>query len=853
MLSGINRQDPANLVTDGSAREIVNLRPKDGAYRPVGTKTANISEAGDIAYIHEIDQRFKTILFWDATGEVWKYTVYDNGDAGTTQTLTGLTIPTLKTVSALNSTLILVFESAGVLTSQRLIFNKDTELYKVVGSLPAVPFCSIASEAVPADNAYSYVFRPDTQAKADEAAEAILNTTLKVMNADKGEDYYTGPVMIMLAWELMDGSEIKQTIPIWWTGSQLSIVSVEDVVCPVTWAAYALRLTTTMNTEDLYQIVNDYTGIVAGLNIYATKMVAPTRGDATFDDSGKIVVPSLLPTFPSYSSPDSLHDETLFYLVKKIPLANLVTTLYPPAATPGYILEGPFADLSTRQSVGVNQFSHHDIAFRGSFSYNNRVFGFDVDTKLFKGFSLDGYINGSLSSSGGNSYYLGAEIDINTNSGVKTVFTGWGSALNYYSSSSYSIIQFFFNKFYGYPDSRATTLRLFCKNNLGVIYKLRTYSMVRIESFNYSVMAGGYESLLSYLLSSLTPTALNTVDDTHRDANRVQATGLDNIFKYPAENSYRIGSGKVLGISSNAIALSQGQFGEYPLYCFTTEGVWAMMMGSGDILIDSVKPLLRDVCNNPSSIRQIDGGVIYTTANGLMLLSGSQSQELSVQVEGEYASPLRALASYGDILCDKNIANVKTYLCSTDILTYLSGAHIGYDYIENEIICSNASYSYSWVFNLNYKAWHKVSEAFTGFVDSYPICYGKRLVDGVCSLYNVTQEDYNGDVPVMLETREVKYTGGGYKKLVRSLIGCIVSHDDIDNRVSVQVFGSPEPGRWYRLSCSNIFGSLADFLLGRSPFSCRYFIYLISGKVENGSLFTHIEADLDIKFSRKLR
>ena len=850
MLSGINRQDPANLVTDGSAREIVNLRPKDGAYRPVGTKTANISEAGDIAYIHEIDQRFKTILFWDATGEVWKYTVYDNGDAGTAQTLTGLTIPTLKTVSALNSTLILVFESAGVLTSQRLIFNKDTELYKIVGSLPAVPFCSIASEAVSADNSYFHVLRPDTQAKADEAAEAILNNTLKVMNADKGEDYYTGPVMIMLAWELMDGSEIKQTIPMRWGGSQLSIVSGE-VVCPVTWAAYALRLTTTMNTGDLYQIINDCTGIVAGLNIYATKMVAPTRGDATFNDAGDIVVSSLLPTFPAYS-PGSLHDETLFYLVKKIALADLVTTLYPPAATPGYILEGPFTDLSTRQSVGVNQFSHHDISFRGSFSYNNRIFGFDVDTKLFEGFSLRGYIMPTnLNESGGSPYYLGTEFDINTSEGVKTVFSGWAGSFDYYIDYAHTIPHFHIRRYYGYPDHRATTMRLFYKNSIGSIYLLRSFSLLSIPAMNYAVISDKY-TYLSFAIPSST-TALTTVDDTHRDSNRVQATGLDNIFIYPAENSYRIGSGKVLGISSNAIALSQGQFGEYPLYCFTTEGVWAMMMGSGDILIDSVRPLLRDVCNNPSSIRQIDGGVIYTTANGLMLLSGSQSQELSVQVEGEYASPLRALASYGDILCDKNIANVKTYLCSTDILTYLSGAHIGYDYIENEIICSNASYSYSWVFNLNYKAWHKVSEAFTGFVDSYPICYGKRLVDGVCSLYNVTQEDYNGDVPVMFETREVKYTGGGYKKLVRSLIGCIVSHDDIDNRVSVQVFGSPEPGRWYRLSCSNIFGSLADFLLGRSPFSCRYFIYLISGKVENGSLFTHIEADLDIKFSRKLR
>lgn len=847
LLTGTNRKDPANLVADGSAREIINLRPKNGAYRPVGTKTAGLSVAGDIHYIHEIDDRYMAVIFYDSTAEVWKYTVYDNNVSNAAQTLTGLTSPTLKTISSLNSTLVIVLETAGVMSSHKLVFDKDTEIYRVFGSLPAVPFCSLSSEAVTADDENTLM-----DITVTEITDSVLTLLKKMMDTEHGDEYYTGPILVMLAWEMIDGSEIKQSIPIWWTGSYMSVESAGSTeIARFMWKAYKLRLTCSMSANDLDNISETYKGIISGLVIYATKMQEPKKGEVVLDVDGHIIMSLLLPVFPSYS-PETLKDESLFYLVKKIPISELSATLHP-SGTDGYVLEGPFNDLSSRDSLGINQSSHHDLAFNGSFSYNSRLFGSDTQTKLFAGFLLDGYINGSLSETGGNSYYLGAEIDINTSAGVKTVFTGWGSALNYYSSSSYSIIQFFFNKFYGYPDSRATTLRLFCKNNLGVIYKLRTYPMVRIESFNYSVMVGGYETLLSYSLSSLTPTALTTVDDTYRDANRVQATGMDNIFVYPAENSYRIGNGNILGLSTNAVALSSGQFGEYPLYCFTTDGVWAMASGNGDILIESIRPLLRDVCSNPASLLQIDGGVVYATTKGLMLLSGSSAVELSAQAEGKYVSPLKDLVSYSEATSDANIAQLSEYLCATDILTFLSGAKFGYDHIEGEIICSNPSYAYSWVFNLEFKAWHKISESFAGFVNRFPVCYGKRNGTGTQSLYALSSETFSGDISVLFETREVKFTGGGYKKIIRSLLGCFVSHASIDNRVSIQVYGSPDTQSWYRLSCSNVFGKLSDLLLGRSSFSCKQFIYLITGRVAEDSSFTHVEADLDTRYSSKLR
>ena len=94
-----------------------------------------------------------------------------------------------------------------------------------------------------------------------------------------------------------------------------------------------------------------------------------------------------------------------------------------------------------------------------------------------------------------------------------------------------------------------------------------------------------------------------------------------------------IGEGDILGISTSAKALSQGQFGQFPLYCFCTDGVWALSVGD-DGTYTSNQPVSRDVCNNPESITQIDGAVVFTTDQGLKLIQGSEVVLLSGHLEG---------------------------------------------------------------------------------------------------------------------------------------------------------------------------------------------------------------------------
>ena len=116
-------------------------------------------------------------------------------------------------------------------------------------------------------------------------------------------------------------------------------------------------------------------------------------------------------------------------------------------------------------------------------------------------------------------------------------------------------------------------------------------------------------------------------------SNTVKYSDYGNPFHFPAINSIQVGNESIVGVSTSAKALSQGQFGQFPLYVFCTDGIWALEVGS-DGSYTSVTPVSRDVCNNPDSITQIDGAVVFTTDQGLMMIQGSEVVNLSGAMEG---------------------------------------------------------------------------------------------------------------------------------------------------------------------------------------------------------------------------
>lgn len=217
-----------------------------------------------------------------------------------------------------------------------------------------------------------------------------------------------------------------------------------------------------------------------------------------------------------------------------------------------------------------------------------------------------------------------------------------------------------------------------------------------------------------------------------RDGNTFKVSKTNSPLVFPYEQTYMVGFGKILAFSSNAVALSQGQFGTYPLVVFTTEGIFAMQVdtsGVGSYLNNA--PLSREVCNNPDAIAQTDAGIYFSTEKGLMLLSGSDTALTSENINGQ-PEPLPNLSSsyergdglkvYGNAISHTQLVQLSGAISKEDFRTYLSasGTHLSYIYVKSKLICYNPKYAYCYLIDTDTHVCTKLNKRIAFDTKNYP-------------------------------------------------------------------------------------------------------------------------------------
>lgn len=212
------------------------------------------------------------------------------------------------------------------------------------------------------------------------------------------------------------------------------------------------------------------------------------------------------------------------------------------------------------------------------------------------------------------------------------------------------------------------------------------------------------------------PEGLSSVDDRQ---NYLFVSEINNPFFFPNERKYQFSS-PVVGAAIATFALSQGQFGQYPLYVFTEDGIYAGAVAD-DGKITSFKPLSRDVCTNPESIVSIDQAVVFVGKGGVMLLRGSdivnispymrrEGPELTVQQESIISS-----TEYNGLL-----TAIKE---KEQFMAFMKNAIPVYDYSGNRLIfLSEGESTYQYIYYFETQTWHKSSFSLkkTMPLNSYP-------------------------------------------------------------------------------------------------------------------------------------
>lgn len=139
-------------------------------------------------------------------------------------------------------------------------------------------------------------------------------------------------------------------------------------------------------------------------------------------------------------------------------------------------------------------------------------------------------------------------------------------------------------------------------------------------------------------------TPLSTMPEKWRANNYLSATGGANFRPntiavtkvanpWIIEQVIDLSCGEIYELTSATDALSEGQFGDFPVYAFTDNGIYALSI-SNEGVIEAKQPLSRDVILYQNKALQIDKGVLFPTKQGLKSLTGRNTQLISSSVEG---------------------------------------------------------------------------------------------------------------------------------------------------------------------------------------------------------------------------
>ncbi len=451
-----------------------------------------------------------------------------------------------------------------------------------------------------------------------------------------------------------------------------------------------------------------------------------------------------------------------FYFLESIKIEQLTME-----RTPITVEEDYLQSLVTREVMTDDYDSHDKIIPQYSFPYNSRLNLSNLRKSLFKGhnpYSLYPYSNGYVQ------HYTDATPTITDYTESLTIYVyikHSGRDICVVSDSGLvgykSPLLFFY-----YPNINAYKAVVYRRS-----YGRRSYYELRLEQHSFlngAFYFGGWDDVKTETTSI--PSESSDAERTIDVPNKIYTSEVNNPFYFPLLGITTVGTGRILGISSAAKALSSGQFGQFPLYAFTTEGVWALEV-SGTGTYTAKQPITRDVVLSPSSITQIDSAVLFATDRGIMHLSGSTAECITDVLNGPASFLLSHLPK-----CDNLISVFNNKATASDTITlddvtlipfneFLQRCQMLYDYPHQRLIVYNPSVRYAYVYSFKSHHWGLMYSDLSSSVNSYPeslaMTLSSRLVD-------FSQSDDSSPVTSLLVTRPFSLDAPDTHKTIISII-----------------------------------------------------------------------------------
>ena len=275
----------------------------------------------------------------------------------------------------------------------------------------------------------------------------------------------------------------------------------------------------------------------------------------------------------------------------------------------------------------------------------------------------------------------------------------------------------------------------------------------------------------------------------------MRVSEVDNPLFFPVKSTYAFDT-EIIAVCSNTVAVSQGQFGQHPLYVFTRGGIWLMtidMSGAGTYIAQV--PCSREICNNPQGVTVTDKGVVFTTDKGIMLINGSESVNLSLTISGSNTPELRQENDVMQHICA--IAGKEMQRKRIPFREYMKGAFTAFDYKTSLLYVCNANQDYTYVYNMISGAWSTADGKYESKIE-YPgtlIMIGRTTEDGITIYQKCTFDKGDNlveNIPAVMMTQECTFGNTGFKRIREAALR-ITLHA---NKAGFYVLGSPDGACW---------------------------------------------------------
>lgn len=546
-----------------------------------------------------------------------------------------------------------------------------------------------------------------------------------------------------------------------------------------------------------------------------------------------------------------LVDENKFFRIKSIPLAD--------------VMEGWAGEVTSKEDSLENLVQQQDITDNGQSrskvitsikptSYNSRmsivVNGISMPTTN----AMDYFVSPPWHEGEGDSEKVNTHRRKITRAWVKgvintqTVYHEIEVSDNAYADG---IRQFY------YPDYEGTQLVLAITNypeeeGEETIYSLYTYNLRKHKLLNGTYLFDGFRVVQPSEVKDFTSETellaetemqISLIGKTEAIyGNMVRVSSVANPFHFSEVNQVTLPSGKISGLSTTAKALSQGQFGAFPLYCFSDNGIWALEV-SDTGTYSAKQPVSRAVCTNPDSITQTEGSVLFVTKRGLMSIEGSNVTCISEELHGHNIT--NALDQLNKV---KQMAGMTGMTIPDHVEDWMQEARFLYDDKRQHLYAFREDDDLAYVYSLTDQAWGMMQSDMAHPLPSYTdaLVVTREDENGKRKVVNMSENKNCGNTQKSLIVTRPLTIGvtDGYKTIEALVARGVLDKDD----AKMVIWASNDLKTWAIVATST-----TSWYRGKSGTPYKYYRIGLLLDWEDGDSINAISADITPRINNRMR